>query len=407
MTSSLTPITPNPGGQLTIQEIIGRDKLIDEVWGVLRGQSVYMNDHRRIGKTQIMVKMHAEPQAGWHTIKRDLESCHTAVDFAACVFQDASQVLSRKKRMLRSTKALLSQLGGTEVGGILTFPSGTPLPWKNMLEQTFADIEQEMISLEEEAKFPQRMVFLWDEIPFLLDNISRRESPDVAMEVLDALRAFSQDHDHIRLVLTGSIGIHHVLSALRKSGYGNDPLNRMHHIQPGPLAADDARMLASRLLIGAGFDSEKINIIECSTVIAALVGNVAFYIHKLISRLPKKQPLTSEIIEQQLKAEISSLERNDWNLSHYADRLVKYYGDDVSIVRLILDHVAIKNADANFDSMRRAVTGSMNFHDDEKLRSLIRLLCQDFYLKREQDGSYRFHLELIRRWWCVYRELSN
>ncbi|AWI08044.1 hypothetical protein CKA38_01085 [Ereboglobus luteus] len=173
------------------------------------------------------------------------------------------------------------------------------------------------------------------------------------------------------------------------------------------MAADDARMLASRLLIGAGFDSEKINIIECSTVIAALVGNVAFYIHKLISRLPKKQPLTSEIIEQQLKAEISSLERNDWNLSHYADRLVKYYGDDVSIVRLILDHVAIKNADANFDSMRRAVTGSMNFHDDEKLRSLIRLLCQDFYLKREQDGSYRFHLELIRRWWCVYRELSN
>jgi hypothetical protein len=31
-----------------------------------------MNDLRRIGKTQIMVKMKAEPALGWVCVKRDL-----------------------------------------------------------------------------------------------------------------------------------------------------------------------------------------------------------------------------------------------------------------------------------------------------------------------------------------------
>ncbi len=33
------------------------------------------------------------------------------------------------------------------------------------------------------------MVFFWDEMPFLLANIAKREGPAVAMEVLDVLRS--------------------------------------------------------------------------------------------------------------------------------------------------------------------------------------------------------------------------
>lgn len=45
----------------------------------------------------------------------------------------------------------------------------------------------------------QRNVLLWDEIPFLLENIFKREGAKFAMEVLDILRALGQDHDRIRL----------------------------------------------------------------------------------------------------------------------------------------------------------------------------------------------------------------
>ena len=46
--------TPNPGGQLAPEQILGRDPLIAQMWSILEGRSIYMNDLRRIGKTQIM-----------------------------------------------------------------------------------------------------------------------------------------------------------------------------------------------------------------------------------------------------------------------------------------------------------------------------------------------------------------
>jgi len=75
-------VKTNPGGQLDPSEIFGRDLQIKQLWTVLEGRCVYMNDLRRIGKTQIMVKMAAEPQPGWVCVKRDPGRFHTAEEFA-------------------------------------------------------------------------------------------------------------------------------------------------------------------------------------------------------------------------------------------------------------------------------------------------------------------------------------
>ena len=91
---------PNPGGQLAPEQIVGRDALIAEMWATLAGRSIYMNDLRRIGKTQIMVKMHAEPVAGWVSVKCDLGGCHTAGEFAAQAFRMSSEDLGSKKHNL-------------------------------------------------------------------------------------------------------------------------------------------------------------------------------------------------------------------------------------------------------------------------------------------------------------------
>ena len=79
----------NPGGQLAASEIIGRDELIARVWRILETKSIYINDLRRIGKTQLFEKMIANPPAGWIAVKQDLEGCHSAVEFAAEVYRDA------------------------------------------------------------------------------------------------------------------------------------------------------------------------------------------------------------------------------------------------------------------------------------------------------------------------------
>jgi len=52
----------NPGGQIAIEDVVGRDQLIQTLWDTLEGTSVIMTAERRIGKTSIIRKMNAQPR---------------------------------------------------------------------------------------------------------------------------------------------------------------------------------------------------------------------------------------------------------------------------------------------------------------------------------------------------------
>jgi hypothetical protein len=392
----MTALKINPGGQLEPDQILGRDTLIVEMWRILEGRSIYMNDLRRIGKTQIMVKMHAQPPQGWLSVKCDLGGTHSAEEFATLAYKMSEDVLSKKKRTLRQMKELLGKAAGTQFAGIIKLPDGSPAPWKEVLRRTFADIEEEMTTLGPD----QRMVFFWDEVPFLLSNIVRTQGSAVAMEVLDTLRSLGQDHNRIRLLLTGSVGIHHVLEDLKRQGYLGSPLNRMELVQPGPLEPAHGIALAEALLTGANLQCA--DPATCARELAESVGCVAFYIHKLVSRLPRASSLTPESITKALDREITS-DNNDWDLRHYRDRLRPYYGEDEKLALLVLDALAV-GGPLTFQAIRQEVSAQMAV-EEERLRSLLKLLGMDHYLIRTADNEYRFYLDLIRRWWRLDRNL--
>jgi hypothetical protein len=387
---------PNPGGQLAPHNIVGRDKLVAQMWTTLRGRSIYMNDLRRVGKTMILDKMQANPPSGWLAIKRDLEGCHTAAEFATQAYRDSEELLSKTALGLRRMRELLGVLKGAEIAGILKLPDGTAAPWKDVLRRTFSDLE------EQAAAADNRIVFLWDEVPFLVDNVRRREGAATAMEILDMLRSLSQECRRIRFVLTGSVGLHHVLTGLRSEGYGNSPLNQMERVAPGPLAPEDAESLALELLRGAGFADDESK--ACAKTVADAVGNVAFYIHKLISRLPKGQPFDPPLIEAVLAREIAHPD-NDWDFAHYRNRLRLYYETDERLVLAILDAIAATDAPVPFEAIRRQLASQTLFEDKEHFRNLLKLLGQDHYVSRDPSGCYTFRFPLIRRWWRLDRGL--
>ena len=239
----------NPGGQIDVKSVIGRDRLIKILWETVEQQSLVITAERRIGKTTVMKKMMAEPLAGWLPVYQDLETCHSAIEFAMAVYREVHQFLSGKGKITRRSKELFGALGGTELGGFFKLPEKAESSWKDVLTKAIEDLMH-----ENDGK--TKLLFLWDEVPFMLMNIrdNRRdgEGEQTAMQVLDHLRWLRQTHSGLRMVITGSIGLHHVITSLKDKKYGNAPLNDTASIDVPPLAPGDAAKLAALLVEGEG-----------------------------------------------------------------------------------------------------------------------------------------------------------
>ena len=391
----------NPGGQIDLREVIGRDQLIEQIWDTLEQQSVRMNAERRIGKTTIIRKLYREPRDGWVTIFQDLEQYHTARDFSLSVYREVDRLLSTRGRTARRARELLCSLGGTEVGGILTLPELThTAPWKEILSTSIQDL------VLEREKQDQRTLFLWDEVPYMLGSIKEREGETVAMEVLDTLRALRQTHgpSGLRMVITGSIGLHHVIHGLKQQNYANAPLNDVLKVTVPPLAPEPARELAAKLLVGEGLQPPSGQ--DTAEVIARLADYFPFYIHHIVKALKQSgAESTPAAVEQVVSDQL--LDAGDpWELNHYRERIAIYYGAaQESAVLGILDGIAAREQPTSVNDLLTELKGSGALDDREQLLDLLRLIEQDHYLSRDADGHYRFQFPLLRRWWCLSRGL--
>lgn len=387
----------NTGGFIDPTQAVGRAQEVADLWATLDVQSVYMHAERRIGKTTILALLDANPRDGWRVIKRDLEGLHSAEEFAQRVYADVDEFLGKSQKAARRVRDWLKLLGGVDVGGIIKLPEGKDFPWKTMLEKSVADLCQ---AIDEGAP---RLLFLWDEVPFMLQNIAKRQGKDTAMEVLDVLRSLRQTFPKLRMVLTGSIGLHHVVSDLKAHGYGNAPINDMESFRVDPLKPEHGQELAMHLLQGERIPCSDLPV--SGAAIANAVEHFPFYIHHLVRALKRKRcGAEVETISSVLGESLTSAD-DPWQLRHYRERIATYYAGNELLVLAILDDVASAEP-RSFREIRNAVQALSSPGDDEKLRHQLMLLERDHYLRRKADGSYTFTYALIRRWWRLDRGLG-
>ncbi len=322
----------NPGGQLAASEIIGRDELIARIWQILESKSIYINDLRRIGKTQLFEKMIANPPAGWIAVKQDLEGCHGADEFAAQVYRDASQALGGKETLKRGLESMLTLFKGAEIGGVLRLPEGNDaVHWKMVLQKSFDAIQASIAGKD------LKVVFLWDEVPYMLDNIAKRQGNEVAMQVFDMLRALSQSYANIRMILTGSIGLHHVLAQLHADGYHGSPLNHLRRVRVGPLTPEYGAELAKLLLVGLRWPQATIE--SCAKHLCSAVGNVPHYIHLIAHHLYDADTFDEATITRTVRNVLLN-HSDELDLPHYQNRLRKYY-KPADLAFIVLDAIAV------------------------------------------------------------------
>ena len=385
----------NPGGTIDPQDVVGRDQLIRRLWEILERQSVALVAERRMGKTCVTTKMKAKPPGEMLTVWQDLEGLRSPLEFVEAVFHEVEGHLTRRQRIPAKVRKLLAEVSGGEFAGV-RFPEIAAAHWKALLTKTMEDL------VDHEHR---RIVFFWDELPLMLKNIKEHHGEGAAMELLDTLRAVRQTHKPIRMFFTGSVGLHNVITSLRKGGYVNAPINDMHVVELPPLAPDDAAELARKLLDGEGLSMGADDTLPL--VIAEAVDCIPYYIHHLVDEMSQgPADFTPEAVRQIVSRRLTD-SQDSWELDHYRTRINGYYdAKDRPFVLGLLDVLAGADGPLDFAELFNLLKSQVATEDQERARDLLTLLRRDHYVSQGPDGHFGFRYPLIQRWWRLNRGLT-
>jgi hypothetical protein len=393
--SEFPPHRTHRGGTPAPQEIVGRDAIVACLWHLLEHENILLTAQRRLGKSSLLILMKNAPPKDTLVLKRDLENVRTPIEFVERILEDITQYLSTQKRAGEWCRKLLQEMGGTEIRGIVKLPSTQELNWKTHLEGIMSDL-----MLHES----RRVVFLWDEIPLMLDNIRQQSGEQTAMDVLDTLRALRQKYIQLRMVFTGSVGLHHVLGALQSAGHGNASTNDMFFLDLPALSREDAMGLAWSLICG-----ERLKVVESD--VEGVVSRIAdsmdclpFYIHHLVGRLTNSdQMVTQEEVNKTVEALLRD-PHDPCGMRNYQARIKKHYlPEHRPIAYALLDQLAVANETLPFDDLFNRLKHRLTIEDEEIVREVLYLLESDHYVLLGLDNGYSFRFPIIARAWKIQR----
>ena len=386
----------NPGGQIDPSEIVGRDKLVARLWEVLQRQSLVLIAERRMGKTCVMKKMESDHPPGVITFDRDLEGLRSPLEFVEGVFHDVEKYLSRLERTAVKARRLLTHLSGAEVPKLGRFPSVTAAHWKVLLTNILEDLAEHQSGL---------VVLFWDEMPMMLKNIKDSNGEAVALEILDTLRSLRHAHASLRMVYTGSIGLHNVIRSLKKSGNPDDPTNDMQTEDVPPLSRPDAIELAQKLFAGEGM---QVADEATAAAVADSVDCIPYYVHHVVDQMKHRGTATDPDSVRQLVAACLIDPQDPWHLQHYRERIDSYYDEaDRPFMLAMLDALATAQSPLTFGEVYRHVKAKVVTDDKERVLGLLGLLKRDHYACPEPDGRVRFSFSIVKRWWVLSRGLTQ
>lgn len=389
---------PNPGGILQLDDIVGREPLVAYLKLTLEQQSVVLVAERRTGKTHVLEKFRTAAPKNWVVIKRDIGAVRNATEFVQYVMADLYPHLEAKTNFRNWLQGLGEQLGGAQIGPV-KLPNFSSKQWKQVLGDTIAHLD--------EISGIERVVFLWDELPWMLEIITR-QNPQEAMELLDALRALRQQHaKKLRMVFTGSLGLHHIVRSLKEQGYNNTPVNDMLSIEVAPLLLPDAARLVERLFIDNRLAAATPTLYEHT---AKAVDCIPFYIHHVVSALLKNpasqlNPVDQQTVDTVVSHGIHSSD-NPWDLQHYEERTLAYYGKQRAECLALLDAVASSTGALSVaDAIKRA-KAAWPLVGQQQWIELARFLERDHYFARDENGNVGFKFNVVKRWWVWHRSLA-
>lgn len=383
-----------------MDDIIGRETEIARYWSILERQGLVLGGERRIGKTQIVKKMHWRGRAGFATIYQELEAVHSLTELVRAIYV--------------AVRARLGAAGKFKASALEAWEAIVPkqiksfdLPdvernWKALLTSAITDT-MNVIGAE------NRLVLIWDEFPLMIYNIKTRQGADSAIQLLDLLRHLRQTNpDRLRFLFTGSIGLHLVLQSLRVAGNANAPVNDMMDETVPPMSAADAFSLATALLDDIDTRPDRAErFVPMEQKMVEAVSGWPFYLQHIADHLSQlDRPPVPDDVDNAVE-ELVLAPNDPAHFQYNVERIKTYYDKRFAAIALaILDTVSEKDNPVRLSAIAKAIGDQPESVTIEEIREVSDLLIRDHYLTRIADkksSSYDFRWPLVKRWWRRHR----
>jgi uncharacterized protein len=236
------------------------------------------------------------------------------------------------------------------------------------------------------------------------------------MELLDELRdhRVADSSGKLRMVYTGSVGLHLVISELVHRGYRNDPTNDMATLSLGGIEHAHATALGQALLRGLATDDEltlapDVAHEEIARRVAQQTDGLPYYIHHTFDRLSDLgRPVTVDDVPVAIESLLDAPD-DPAHFAHYAERIEAYYVFDDHVettAYALLDALSRADTPMTESQLQDVAAAHVEGLREVALKKTLDHLVKDRYLVREQhegERIYRFRYGLIQKWWVRNR----
>jgi len=380
-------------------ELYGRTDLIDHLWRQIQGNNILLLAPRRFGKTGVMNHVLNKPRDGFLPVYLELEDVDTPTEF---VWRLVRELLSHNR--LRSALGTVRRLPGAVTDWVNdTFDEagfeGAKVKFKETIAESWRDTARRLVVELEKAE--PTLIFIFDELPGMLENIREKRGDDEALEFLAWFRSVRlQRKDTLRrhrFIVGGSIGIDLILRTLNAP----DKLNDFERLYVEPISREDAVRLAIDLA-----ESMQVEITnELVHDLLDLIGpHVPYFIHLFFSQLgqlplTKRCPLTRKTVEEVYRQRVLGPTCKHY-FDHYRSRLARYGKRNERRALAVLQAVASRGTvseSALYDVYQKP---SKVGASERRFKELMAdLQCEWYLVLDTRTNEYYFMVNVMRDWW--------
>jgi hypothetical protein len=374
------------------KDFFPRDKIINRIYRRLdAGSDIYLAAPRRTGKSAIMYFLQDNPRENYEFIYLITASVDNATTYFRMLVNSVHNLAKVSEKSFKAITGILKRIDEIEVLGTKVSFDKKHLDKESRYFEEFKDIIKDL------DPRGRKIVFLIDEFPQTVENISRKSESEAAVRFLQFNRTIRQNsNENVHFILTGSIGLPSLAEKLNASVDIND----LNILEIPPLDRQEAMKMIKRLL-----DYYRIPFKE--DAIEYLLDEIKYFIpfhlqlavQELIDDYEnKEQPVDKEVVERAL-VRITNV-RNNQYFEHYYSRLEKTFENNQYrfAIKLLEQLTGIENAELSHSQIKQLAE---ECGVSKRYTYVLRVLEFDGYVLTQNNGqgSCRFTSPILRTWW--------